>query len=79
MEPCCRRLDWPSGLYVARVTAGGILAGGGAPPQTAARLAGGLGPQYSLDIPFVVRASEPGSQSNILVFVNDTTYEAYNF
>jgi hypothetical protein len=28
---------------------------------------------------FVVKAREAGSQSNILVFVNDTTYEAYNF
>jgi hypothetical protein len=42
--------------------------------------AGGDGdPGHDLDIPFVVRAREPGSQSNILVFVNDTTYEAYNF
>lgn len=71
---------WPSGLYVAHVTAGGIEgAGGVASPQAAARLAGVLGPQHQLDIPFVVRAREPGSQSSILVFVNDTTYEAYNF
>jgi hypothetical protein len=71
---------WPSGLYVAHVTAGGILSGGGAAsPQAAARLAGVSEPQYQLDIPFVVRAREPGSQSSILVFVNDTTYEAYNF
>jgi len=72
--------DWPSGLYVAHVTAGGILTGGGvASPQAEARRAGVMGPQAQLDIPFVVRAREPGSQSNILVFVNDTTYEAYNF
>jgi hypothetical protein len=30
-------------------------------------------------IPFVVRAAVPGSQSRILVFIPDTTYEAYNF
>jgi hypothetical protein len=65
---------------VAHVTAGGALGGGGvASPQAVAHLAGSLGPQYQLDIPFVVRAREPGSQSSILVFVNDTTYEAYNF
>ena len=69
--------DWPSGVYVAHVAAAWIpprrdvLA-----PQGAAR---GSRAEYRLDIPFVVKAREPGSQSRILVFVNDTTYEAYNF
>jgi hypothetical protein len=61
---------WPSGLYVAHVTAGGIPDVGGATANEAVT---------RLDIPFVVRTREPGSQSGILVFVNDTTYEAYNF
>jgi N,N-dimethylformamidase beta subunit-like, C-terminal len=71
--------QWPSGLYVAHVTAGGILADGGVATEADARRAAVLGPQYELDIPFVVRTREPGSQSRILMFVNDTTYEAYNF
>jgi hypothetical protein len=33
----------------------------------------------TLDIPFIVRAVVDGSQSKILVVMNDTTYEAYNF
>jgi hypothetical protein len=33
----------------------------------------------TLDIPFVVRASNPGSQSTTLLFISDTTYNAYNF
>ena len=30
-------------------------------------------------IPFVVRCAVPGSQARVLVFIPDTTYEAYNF
>lgn len=33
----------------------------------------------NIEIPFVVRAPQDGLQSAILIFVNDTTYEAYNF
>ena len=74
--------DWPSGLYVAHVEAGlttpdgGILDGSIAMRRTGPV---GVDVQHRLDIPFVVRALEDGSQSNILVLVNDTTYEAYNF
>jgi hypothetical protein len=50
-------LDWPSGLYLARVETGDGSA---------------------LDIPFIVRPAIDGSQSRILVAMNDTTYEAYN-
>jgi len=71
--------DWPSGLYVAQVSAGSIEVGGVGSAGVTARLAGPGSAPYSVAIPFVVRASQPGSQSNILVFVNDTTYEAYNF
>ena len=70
---------WPSGLYVAHVTAGGIVNDPGTAENVTARRARLLDGQHQLDIPFVVRAPESGSQSKILVFVNDTTYEAYNF
>jgi hypothetical protein len=50
-------LDWPSGLYLARVEAAAAT---------------------PLDIPFIVRSVEDGSQSKILVAMNDTTYNAYN-
>jgi hypothetical protein len=33
----------------------------------------------TLNIPFVVRAAEPGSQSSIVLLIPDVTYEAYNF
>jgi hypothetical protein len=52
-------LEWPSGLYFARVDATQIVA--------------------RLDIPFIVRAATDGNQSSILIAMNDTTYEAYNF
>jgi hypothetical protein len=52
-------INWPSGLYLARVEA--------------------TGSSDSTVIPFVVRAAVPGSQATVLVFVPDTTYEAYNF
>jgi hypothetical protein len=55
--------DWPSGLYLAR----------------AETSQGSVQASYSLLIPFVVRAAIPGSQSRILVFIPNTTYEAYNF
>jgi hypothetical protein len=71
--------DWPSGLYVAHVSAGLDQLGGAGSAGATARLSGPVSGQYGLDIPFVVRAREPGSQSRILVFVNDTTYDAYNF
>jgi hypothetical protein len=54
--------NWPSGLYVARVAACGIFC------QS----------DHILDLPFVVRSPRPGSQSNILVVLADTTYAAYN-
>jgi len=71
--------DWPSGLYIAQVSAGSDEVGGVGSAGATARLAGPASAPYSVAIPFVVRARQPGSQSNILVFVNDTTYEAYNF
>jgi hypothetical protein len=33
----------------------------------------------TLTIPFVVRAAVPASQSKILLYIDDVTYEAYNF
>src|SRR5207248_3869975 len=71
--------DWPSGLYAAQVSAGSDEVGGVGSAGATARLAGPASAPYSVAIPFVVRARQSGSQSNILVFVNDTTYEAYNF
>jgi hypothetical protein len=70
---------WPSGLYVAHVTAGGIVTDGGTTEEVTTGVARLPAAPHQLDIPFVVRAREAGSQSKILVFVNDTTYEAYNF
>lgn len=69
--------DWPSGLYVAHVGAGLIPPIDGARPARVPPVR--IPVEHHLDIPFVVKAREAGSQSNILVFVNDTTYEAYNF
>src|SRR5262249_56234074 len=72
--------DWPSGLYVAHVSAGSLVVGGGGGVGSEGALAPRAGPGsglYSVHLPFVVRAGQPGSPSNILVFVNDTTYEAY--
>jgi hypothetical protein len=73
---------WPSGLYFAHVEATSVEPNQGAPeaPAPAPRGSGVADtPTYSLDIPFVVRAAIPGSQSKILVYIPDTTYEAYNF
>jgi hypothetical protein len=68
---------WPSGLYVARVSPPStVVVGSGGSTTALARI---TNDSPSLDIPFVVRTREPGSQSKILIFVNDTTYEAYNF
>jgi hypothetical protein len=36
-------------------------------------------PGNTLIIPFVVRAAVPASQSKILLYIDDATYEAYNF
>jgi hypothetical protein len=36
-------------------------------------------PPVTLDIPFVVRAPNPGTRASLLVGVADTTYEAYNY
>ncbi len=74
--------DWPSGLYVARVEAVPL----GSNPvssviDTHAPIASKVVSEVaqSMDIPFVVRAAVPGSQSGILLYIPDTTYEAYNF
>jgi hypothetical protein len=70
---------WPSGLYVARVTAGSPAAGTGGVLAAMAPGAAALAQQVSYDIPFVVRSPWPGESASILVGLPDTTYEAYNY
>lgn len=72
--------DWQSGLYFVRVTAG-VVVNPTPPNETDERDLSVIGPEpgYRLDIPFVVRAGNPGEQSRILVVLPDTTYAAYNF
>ena len=72
--------DWPSGLYLARVyipsTVRPGLGGGVFTQEVKSRLQPAVPP---LDIPFVVRAADPGQGARILVVIPDNTYEAYNF
>jgi len=79
--------DWPSGLYIARVSQPSILTNptprgltSGEGISLARRsTATGLATPASTDIPFVVRAAKPGAQSKTLVCIASTTYSAYNF
>ena len=73
--------NWPSGLYLARVETLPIVDPGGETnaPVAVSRSAFSGPPSYILDIPFVVRAANPGTQSRILFYIADATYQAYNF
>jgi hypothetical protein len=78
--------DWPSGLYLARVTQlppvippGPIQPAGNDAAAAQPRIVEVRPPLATVDIPFVVRTANPGSQARILLCVPDTTYAAYNF
>jgi hypothetical protein len=78
--------DWPSGLYVARVTQqpfvvppGPIQPCGNGAAAAQPRIVDVGRPLASVDVPFVVRTANPGSQARILLCIPDTTYAAYNF
>jgi N,N-dimethylformamidase beta subunit-like, C-terminal len=75
--------DWPSALYLARLfVPPPVIEPSTGPANSALARSGPVGfpppdvPPY--DIPFVVRAAQPGSTSRILVLIPDATYEAYN-
>lgn len=69
--------DWPSGLYIARAYVPPLATPVFGGPNLAQRLARFQYP--SVDIPFVVRPTNPGQSARILVVIPDTVYEAYNF
>ena len=79
--------SWPSGLYFARVAqlsqigpvgpVGPAMEGEGVGATLRQNTLFGQGAR--IDIPFVVRTANRGSQSKILLCIADTTYQAYNF
>jgi hypothetical protein len=79
--------NWPSGLYLARVVHLTLETQPGPAKalqrESVPRLLGGSPiidtPVASVDIPFVVRTANRGSQSKILLCIANTTYQAYNF